>query len=90
MVDLAAHDRHETPLAHRIISDLIGQYITTAAGLASAATGNATPEEVAAQKAIDRMRYLHLAGWDYRLTPRIVDALTRAGLLSAPSPEPRP
>ena len=79
----AAHEAHDLPLADRIVDDLIGEYIRTGCDIARAATGDGSPEEVAAQKAIDQVQHLHLAGWTYRLTPKILDALRRAGLLAA-------
>lgn len=79
--DPAAHPAHERPLAARIVNDLIRKFITNACDIASAGTGAWTAEEQAKQRAIAEMRNLHLAGWHYRLTPQILDALCRAGLL---------
>lgn len=81
----AQHEVHETPLANRIIDDLIGEYITTHTGLAAAGYGHLTDHDKGAQEAIDAVLNLHLAGWTYALTPRIVDALKRAGLLATPA-----
>lgn len=71
------------PVADRLIDNLIADYITTNTGIAAAGYGHLTDHDKGAQHAIDAMRYLHLAGWDYRLTPRIVEALRRAGLLAS-------
>lgn len=77
----AQHPAHDFPLADRIVDDLISEYIATNLALAAATFGSATPEERGAHEALDQVRHLHLAGWDYRLTPKILDALRRAGLL---------
>lgn len=81
--DPAAHEVHETGLAERIIDNLIGEYIATAANIALAANGYLGAEAEGYRTGVEQMRYLHLAGWTYRLTPEIVDALRRAGLLVA-------
>ncbi|MET7867967.1 hypothetical protein [Micromonospora taraxaci] len=84
----AAHEAHELPLANRIVDDKIRQFITTACAIASAGAGNWTAEEKAKQEVIAEMRHLHLSGWDYRLTPQIIDALRRANLLREPERTP--
>lgn len=81
MKNPAAHEAHDLPLANRIVSDLIGEFIDTGCAIASAGTGNLNDYERGAQAAIDQMRHLHMSGVDYRLTPKILDALRRAGLL---------
>lgn len=83
-------DQDEPTTAERIVDELIGDYIATACATARAATGKATPEERAAQAAIDRLQHLHLDGWSYRLTPRLLTALREAGLLAADAPRARP
>lgn len=79
--DPRSHPAHDQPLADRLVTDIITDWIRTNLAIAVAATGAATPEEQAAQAAIDRVKHLDLAGVDYRLTPRILGALRRAGLL---------
>lgn len=81
MLDPAAHEAHDLPLADRIVSDLIGDYIGTAADVALATFGDINEYERGARQGIEQMRYLHLSGWDYALTPKILDALRRAGPL---------
>jgi hypothetical protein len=78
------HELHELPLANRIIDELVRDYLDRAAGIAYAGTGEATDEERGARKAIAEMRHLHLDSYPYALTPKILDALRRAGLLRAP------
>lgn len=82
MKDPGAHIAHDLPLADRIIDQHIRDYIRTATDTARAANGYLGDKAAGFEQAIDQMRHLHLAGWDYRLTPRIVDALRRAGLLA--------
>ena len=77
----AQHEAHEMPLAGRIIDRLISEYIAHAGDIALAGNGYSGAEEEGFRKGVEQMRYLHLSGWDYRLTPKIVDELTRAGLL---------
>lgn len=79
--DPSAHAAHEMPLADRIVDDLIGDYIRTAADTARAANGYCDDEAAGYAKAVDQMQHLYLSGHWYRLTPRILDALRRAGLL---------
>jgi hypothetical protein len=79
--DPSAHEAHEMPLAGRIIDRLIGAYIAHAGDIALAGNGYSGAEEEGFRKGVEQMRYLHLSGWDYRLTPKILDELRRAGLL---------
>ena len=75
------HEIHETPLAERIIGDEVARWLET--GFATALAGlNNLGDEAARRAGIEEMQYLHLSGHDYELVPRIVDALTRAGLLT--------
>ena len=73
------NELHDLPLAHRLIDAVLADYITTACALGSAACGTAE-----GRAAIDSLQHLHLDGWHYKATPRIVDELTRAGLLITP------
>ena len=84
----AAHEAHELPLASRLVTDAIQEFINTGCAIASAGAGTWTAEEKAKQQAIKEMRYLHLSGVDYRLTPLILDTLRRAGLLRDPERTP--
>ena len=59
------------PLANRLIDDIIRNWLDTAHGLTEAAGQN-----------IDDMRYLHLDNYWYTVTPKILDALKRAGMLA--------
>lgn len=76
------HERHETPLADRIISKAMGDFITTNLALAAAANGYSGDKADGYATAINQVRHMHLAGWDYRVAPRLVDELRRAGLLT--------
>lgn len=75
-VDPRQHEAHEIPLASRLITAEITEWLR--ANLAIAAAATPTPD---GRAAIDRVRHLDLAGVDYRLTPRLIDALRRAGCL---------
>lgn len=81
MPDPSQHPAHEFPLADRIVDGLIGDYIVTACELALAAHGYSGDKAAGYVQAVEDLRYRNLAGWDYRLTPKILDALRRAGLL---------
>ncbi|GLY21674.1 hypothetical protein [Micromonospora sp. NBRC 101691] len=81
MTDQTAQDD-----ARQILDTLIGEYITVACNTARSATGTGTPEERAAQAAIDHVQHLSLAGHPHRLTPQILAAMNRAGLLRANTP----
>lgn len=71
----------ELPLANRLVNDLIREWLDIGLNLTAAGTGTHTSEERAKQEAISEVRNLALAGWSYQLTPYILDALRRAGLL---------
>lgn len=89
MTNPASHEAHDLPLADRIVSDLIADYLDTATSLALAGFGDVDEHERGARDGIRQMRHLHLDGWDYKLTPKIIDALRRAGLLTKPTTEDR-
>jgi hypothetical protein len=73
---------HELPLANRLVDDLIREWIDIALNLMRAATGTHTAEERARQKAIDEVQYMALADYSSALTPAILDALRRAGMVT--------
>lgn len=72
---------HEIPLADRIIGDEVTRWLETGFATALAGLGD-LGDEAARRAGIEEMQYLHLSGHHYALVPRIVDALTRAGLLT--------
>ena len=67
---------HDLPLAHRLINEAVGTWLNTHLSIAACAS---EPEE---QAAINRIRYLHLSGFDSKVTPKLVEQLQRAGLLT--------
>lgn len=74
---------HDLSLANRIVDGEIQAWLDTHLGLLMAQTSDDSPE----RKIVDQARHLHLAEFAVQLTPRILDALRRAGLLvSAPEP----
>lgn len=79
----AAHEAHDLPLADRLASDAIRQWLDTATGLARAANGNPPlgDYERGIGQGIDQMRHLHLDNYWYTVVPKILDELRRAGLL---------
>lgn len=79
------NDAHDFPLADRLVDDLIKKWLDTAIATELAGHGNTTPEERAARRAIEQVRHLALADYSYALTPKILDELRRAGLLSTPA-----
>jgi hypothetical protein len=76
------HERHELPLADRIISKAIGDFITTNLAMALATNGYTGDVARGYAMAIDQARHMHLAGWDYQVVPKLADELRRAGLLT--------
>lgn len=84
--DPAHSPAHDFPLAERLINDLIRKWLNTQLGIEQAGYGDATPEEQAARKAIDQARYLALANYSTALTPKILDQLRRAGLMTCDTP----
>ncbi|MFD8577416.1 hypothetical protein ACFV1H_19035 [Streptomyces virginiae] len=80
--DPSHNDAHDFPLATRLVNDLIEKWLDTATAIELAGRGDLTPEERAARQAIEQMRDLALADYSYALTPKILDHLRRAGLLS--------
>jgi hypothetical protein len=87
MKDPAAHEAHETPLADRLVTDAIRDWLNTATAIALAANGNPplNDYERGFQQGVEQMRHLHLDNYWYTLAPGIVKALRRAGLLAAAS-----
>jgi hypothetical protein len=77
--DAVNQEIHELPLAGRLIDDLVCEFLDLATALAREAAPNDER-----RKAIREMRHLRLDGYSYQLTPKILDALTRAGLLLSP------
>lgn len=80
----ATADIHGLPLASRVVDDVVRAWLDTQLGLAEAAMD--TDDK---RQAVIACRWLHLAGYSYQVTPRILDALRRAGLL-IPEPEDTP
>jgi len=78
MADFTA-DIHDTALADRLVDDVIRKWLDSHLGIAEAAAD--TDDK---RQAINQVRWLHLDGYWYQLTPAILDALRRAGLLVPP------
>lgn len=76
------HHAHELPLADRLVTDRIRQWLDTAIATELAGYGKLSPEERAARKAVEQVRHLALADYSYVLVPQILDELRRAGLLN--------
>ncbi|MCX5598495.1 hypothetical protein OOK29_10120 [Streptomyces phaeochromogenes] len=76
---------HDFPLADRLVIDRIKQWLDTAIATELAGYGTLDPQEVAARKAVDQVRHLALADYQYALVPKILDDLRRAGLMTPPS-----
>jgi hypothetical protein len=81
VTDLSA-DIHAEPLANRLIDAEIRQWLDRYLGVAEAAAGSD-----AARRVIEQVRHLHLANYFYTLTPAILDALRRAGVIPAAGSE---
>src|SRR4051794_21824589 len=75
---------HDLPLAHRLINEAVGTWLDTHLRIAECAC---EPEE---QAILNRVRHLHLAGFDYQVTPKLVEQLQRAGLLGVNTTQPLP
>lgn len=90
--DPAQHEAHEFPLAARIIDGLIGEWLQQHTAIATAAAGSGclSDYERGVHAGIDRLHHGHLTGFTYNLTPLILDALRRAGLLADRETEPTP
>lgn len=78
MPDPTEAEAHQLPLAHRLIDAAVESWLDTHLRIAACAS---EPEE---QAVINRIRHLHLAGFGYQVTPKLVGELERAGLLKAP------
>jgi hypothetical protein len=81
--DPAAHQAHEFPLADRIVDQAIRDWLETrfAVARAAAGAGALSDRERAVHAGIDDME-CRLSGYGCTLTPAILDALRRAGLLA--------
>lgn len=77
-----AHEAHQRPLANRIVSGLVRQYLDRAAATALC-IDPINDHERGFVEGVNQMRHLHLAGWDYQLVPKILDELRRAGLMNS-------
>ncbi len=82
MIDPAAHEAHDLPLADRITVKAIQDWLNTATATAHAANGNPpiNDYERGISQGIEQMRYLHLDNYWYTLVPEILGALRRAGI----------
>lgn len=70
---------HDLPLANRLVDGVIREWLNQKFGLQFAQYGGGSPE----RKALEQARYVGLDGYTYNLTPVILDALRRAGLLAS-------
>lgn len=86
--DPAQHEAHDLPLAERLVSRAVRDWLTTAFAIALAANGYSGAEAQGFAKGLDQMQYLHLSGFKYSLVPDILDQLRRAGLLTDPEERP--
>lgn len=75
MTDL--NEIHELPLANRLVDAEIRGWLDRKFGLQLAQHADGSPE----WKALDQARHVALDGYTYDLTPAILEALRRAGLL---------
>ncbi|WP_405747892.1 hypothetical protein [Streptomyces canus] len=80
--DPSCNAAHDFPLAERLVNNLIRKWLDTQLGIELAGCGKGTSDERAARKALDQARHLALSNYPYALTPKILDELTRAGLMS--------
>lgn len=71
---------HDLPLADRIACAAVRDWLDRATAVAHAGRGELGCEP-AEHKAIEEMRYLHLADYSYTVVPRILNQLRLAGLL---------
>jgi len=71
---------HDLPLADRLVNDIIREWLDTAFAVANC-TVDPEFSEVERGKALafDEMQYGRLNNYWYAVTPKIVDALRRAG-----------
>jgi hypothetical protein len=82
VADPRRHPAHDVPLADRIITAEIAGWLDRKLTLALAANHRTGERRSGFEEAIEAMRHLHLSGVDYEVTPLIVGALRRAGLLA--------
>jgi hypothetical protein len=75
---------HWQPLAERLVDAEIRGWLDTHLGLLKAQTSDGSAE----RKIVDQARHLHLDGYSTQLTPKILDALRRAGFGSCVAEEP--
>lgn len=80
-----SHLADDLPPVDRLIDDEIGRFVSTAFALARAANPYLGDKGDGYRQALDDMQHLHLSGAWYRLTPRIVGALWKAGYLASQS-----
>jgi hypothetical protein len=85
-VDPARHEAHDLSLADRLVDAEIGRFVSTAFAVARAANPYLGEKGDGYRQALDDMQHRHLSGVFYRLTPKIVGVLRRAGLLVGRAP----
>lgn len=83
--DPRKHEAHDLPLADRLVSDAVRDWLETAFLTARAGNGYLGAEKQGFLKGLDQMQYLHLSGWQYSLVPDILGQLRRAGLMITPA-----
>lgn len=89
MIDPDARTIHDLPLANRLVDDLIAAYVAEAVRDAYRMAQGWDDQYVGvAEQTIDAMERDQFGGWELRLTPKILDALRRAGLLVDREPAP--
>lgn len=71
---------HQMPLPERLVDAEIRDWLDLKFGLLLAQVTEADPE----WKILKQARHVQLDGYSYDLTPRILNALRRAGLLGIP------
>jgi hypothetical protein len=75
MTDL--NEIHELPLANRLVDAAIREWLDRKLDLQFAQYADGSPE----WKALDQARHVALGGYTYDLTPKVLDALRRAGVV---------
>src|SRR5262245_3845085 len=81
MGDVNVDEIHVLPLVNRLVDDEIRRWLDRHLGLQQAGYGE---PEAPMRAAVEQSRHLHLDNYDYALTPKILDALRRAGQLKGP------
>lgn len=82
-IDPSHNAAHDLSLAERLVNDLIKSWLNTQLGIELAGYGDATSEQRSARNAIHQARHLALSNYRDALTPKILDELKRAGLLTS-------